>query len=279
MARMHTKLRIGRLEDGRLQRARAALCIWEGDWEPRGQTGSLSWRAQGDSGFMLVRAGAVVFKSPVLQHFFDCPFQFGACPDYSEQTDSAEDAAVCELAVQPGDVILAGSDGLWDNCYDEELLPLLPDGPEGAQQARMPQRPSCAFRLLVVSGCSPAGLLWCSPACSLGLYGVVQCSLVWAPKSVAAVGSLVAATHLLLPGGFCLLACRYLAHKLLCRRAAWSCMEPQVLHSCIAGIACLIRRRARSRGWRRSTRWTRASCRPTSWRPRGRALIYLSGRS
>ena len=53
---------------------------------------------------------------------------------HSEQTDSAEDAAVCELAVQPGDVILAGSDGLWDNCYDAELLPLLPEGPEGAQQ-------------------------------------------------------------------------------------------------------------------------------------------------
>ena len=90
--------------------------------------------AQGDSGFMLVRGGEVVFRSPVLQHFFDCPFQFGACPDYSEQTDSAEDAAVCELAVQPGDVILAGSDGLWDNCYDEELLPLLPEAPDGAQQ-------------------------------------------------------------------------------------------------------------------------------------------------
>ena len=30
---------------------------------------------QGDSGFMLVRGGEIVFKSPVLQHFFDCPFQ------------------------------------------------------------------------------------------------------------------------------------------------------------------------------------------------------------
>ena len=62
--------------------------------------------------------------------------QFGACPDYSESTDSAEDAAVCELAVQPGDVLLAGSDGLWDNCYDEELLRLLPASPEAAEQAR-----------------------------------------------------------------------------------------------------------------------------------------------
>ncbi|KAK9917857.1 hypothetical protein WJX75_008970 [Coccomyxa subellipsoidea] len=89
----------------------------------------------GDSGFMLVRDGEVVFKAPVLQHFFDCPLQFGACPDYSESTDTAEDAAVFELAVQPGDVLLAGSDGLWDNCYDSELLQLLPDRPEAVDQA------------------------------------------------------------------------------------------------------------------------------------------------
>ena len=91
-------------------------------------------RVQGDSGFMLVRDGEVVFKSPVLQHFFDCPLQFGACPDYSESTDTAEDAAVFELAVQPGDVLLAGSDGLWDNCYDSELMQLLPDRPEAVDQ-------------------------------------------------------------------------------------------------------------------------------------------------
>ena len=83
---------------------------------------------------MLVREGKVVYRSPVLQHFFDCPLQFGAVPDFSESTDSAEDAAVAELQVQPGDVLLAGSDGLWDNCYDAELLQLLPEQPHGAQQ-------------------------------------------------------------------------------------------------------------------------------------------------
>ncbi len=83
---------------------------------------------------MLVREGKIVYRSPVLQHFFDCPLQFGAVPDFSESTDNAEDAAVAELQVHPGDVLLAGSDGLWDNCYDPELLQLLPEQPEGAQQ-------------------------------------------------------------------------------------------------------------------------------------------------
>jgi hypothetical protein len=38
------------------------------------------------------------------------------------------------MQVQPGDVLLAGSDGLWDNCYESELLQLLPDRAEGAAQ-------------------------------------------------------------------------------------------------------------------------------------------------
>jgi hypothetical protein len=94
-------------------------------------------RPQGDSGFMLVRDGQVVFKSSVLQHFFDCPLQFGACPDFSESTDSAEDAAVFELAVQPGDILVAGSDGLWDNCYDTELMGLLPANADAVEQVRL----------------------------------------------------------------------------------------------------------------------------------------------
>ena len=98
---------------------------------------------QGDSGFMLVRDRKVVYRSPVLQHFFDCPLQFGAVPDFSESTDSAEDAAIAELQVQPGDVLLAGSDGLWDNCYDPELLQLLPEQPEGAQQVILQGLTSC----------------------------------------------------------------------------------------------------------------------------------------
>ncbi len=96
---------------------------------------------------MLVRDGEVVFKSPVLQHFFDCPLQFGACPDYSESTDTAEDAAVFELAVQPGDVLLAGSDGLWDNCYDSDLLQLLPDRAEAVDQVWCQWLHQCCRRL------------------------------------------------------------------------------------------------------------------------------------
>ena len=44
----------------------------------------------GDSGLLLLRGGAVVFRTPALQHFFDCPFQFAATPEHSEVTDTVE---------------------------------------------------------------------------------------------------------------------------------------------------------------------------------------------
>ena len=70
-------------------------------------------------------------------HCQDCPYQFGACPEFTGASDYAEDAAAFELPVQPGDVIVAGTDGLWDNVPEDDLLPLLPEAEEGALQARI----------------------------------------------------------------------------------------------------------------------------------------------
>lgn len=59
---------------------------------PRAYTPSFSPHrgVQGDSGFMLVRGGEVLMQSEPLQHFFDCPFQFGALPEHVSATDYAE---------------------------------------------------------------------------------------------------------------------------------------------------------------------------------------------
>ncbi len=48
----------------------------------------------GDSGLVLIRNGEIIFQTPALQHFFDCPYQMGAYPEYTDVTDSAEDAQV-----------------------------------------------------------------------------------------------------------------------------------------------------------------------------------------
>lgn len=74
----------------------------------------------GDSGFRVVRAGKVIFASPAQEHYFNCPYQLGFEP-LSEDTDTANDAEVFDIAVQPGDLVIAGSDGLFDNVFDEEI--------------------------------------------------------------------------------------------------------------------------------------------------------------
>uniref|UniRef100_A0A061QJK1 Protein phosphatase n=1 Tax=Tetraselmis sp. GSL018 TaxID=582737 RepID=A0A061QJK1_9CHLO len=75
----------------------------------------------GDSGFAVFRDGRAVFRSEPLQHYFDCPFQFGAYPEYVEMTDTPVDAQEYRLTIKPGDVVVMGSDGLWDNCFEEEI--------------------------------------------------------------------------------------------------------------------------------------------------------------
>ena len=53
-------------------------------------------------------------------HSFNCPFQL-ASAELWPQADSADDADVYEVDLQPGDIIVMGSDGLFDNMWDAEL--------------------------------------------------------------------------------------------------------------------------------------------------------------
>jgi protein phosphatase PTC7 len=63
---------------------------------------------QGDSGFIVVRNGKIAMRSSPKQHFFDCPLQFGAYPEFVDGTDTADDAEIFHLPVQPGDIVVAG---------------------------------------------------------------------------------------------------------------------------------------------------------------------------
>lgn len=55
---------------------------------------------QGDSGFLLVRGGKPLLRSEALQHFFDCPLQLGAYPEFTNATDSVDDAVLYNFEVQ-----------------------------------------------------------------------------------------------------------------------------------------------------------------------------------
>lgn len=73
----------------------------------------------GDCGTRVVRGGRVIFASEVQEHRFNQPYQLSS-PQY-HPGNVPEDAQRYSLAVQPGDVIIMGSDGLWDNLWDHEL--------------------------------------------------------------------------------------------------------------------------------------------------------------
>uniref|UniRef100_A0A0D6QZ40 Protein phosphatase n=1 Tax=Araucaria cunninghamii TaxID=56994 RepID=A0A0D6QZ40_ARACU len=71
----------------------------------------------GDSGFVVVRDGCTVFRSPVQQHDFNFTFQL----ESGDGSDLPSSAQVFTLQVAPGDVIIAGTDGLFDNLYNSEV--------------------------------------------------------------------------------------------------------------------------------------------------------------
>lgn len=77
----------------------------------------------GDCGTRVVRGGRVIFASEVQEHRFNQPYQLSS-PQY-HLGNVPEDAQRYSLAVQPGDVIIMGSDGLWDNLWDHELEELI----------------------------------------------------------------------------------------------------------------------------------------------------------
>jgi protein phosphatase PTC7 len=90
----------------------------------------------GDSGFVLVRDGAPAFQSPQQQHNFNFPYQLGSADGGA--SDHPQSAMRFELTVQPGDIIITGTDGLWDNVFAEEASTIVArckaqgDGPEAA---------------------------------------------------------------------------------------------------------------------------------------------------
>ncbi|MED6197387.1 hypothetical protein PIB30_056042 [Stylosanthes scabra] len=71
----------------------------------------------GDSGFMVIRDGCTVFRSPVQQHNFNFTYQL----ESGNNGDLPSSGQVFTIPVVPGDVIVAGTDGLFDNLYNNDI--------------------------------------------------------------------------------------------------------------------------------------------------------------
>lgn len=91
----------------------------------------------GDSGFMIVRLTPdakrvdLIFKSEEQQHSFNFPYQLGP-----QSRDKPDDADLLSVPIQHGDIIILGTDGLFDNIdatrickVIDTVLGLAGDGP------------------------------------------------------------------------------------------------------------------------------------------------------
>ena len=58
----------------------------------------------------------IVFRTDDQTHFFNCPFQIG-----TNSNDGPEKADQVELDVASGDVVVAATDGVFDNLFDEDV--------------------------------------------------------------------------------------------------------------------------------------------------------------
>lgn len=64
----------------------------------------------------------VIYRSEEMQHDFNYPYQLGRT-----SKDSISDVKRAEIAVKPNDVIILGSDGVFDNVYDDTMIQIISD--------------------------------------------------------------------------------------------------------------------------------------------------------
>lgn len=76
----------------------------------------------GDSSYMIIRGGKVHHKEEEQIHTFNTPYQLG---HDSAGADRASAAVLSSIVLQPGDVIIAGTDGLFDNLYTSRIIELV----------------------------------------------------------------------------------------------------------------------------------------------------------
>ncbi|KAJ1671014.1 hypothetical protein EV182_007867, partial [Spiromyces aspiralis] len=91
----------------------------------------------GDCGLTVVRQGDMIFRTEEQQHSFNYPYQLGT----GEHSDKPTDAQIFRLKVRRGDIIIVGTDGLFDNLFDEDILEevnrLLPPTLRGSGEPQM----------------------------------------------------------------------------------------------------------------------------------------------
>ncbi|KAL7097800.1 hypothetical protein ACP275_10G165700 [Erythranthe tilingii] len=77
----------------------------------------------GDSGFTVIRGGRTFYRSPVQQYGFNFPYQL----QKSSEDNGAEQAEEMVVEMESGDVVVAGTDGLFDNLFPDDIEKIVRD--------------------------------------------------------------------------------------------------------------------------------------------------------
>lgn len=72
----------------------------------------------GDCGLRIIRKGQIMFSTCPQEHYFDCPYQLSS----EVTTQTYLDAVVSNVKLMEKDIVVMGSDGLFDNVYDREIV-------------------------------------------------------------------------------------------------------------------------------------------------------------
>jgi len=80
----------------------------------------------GDSGFMVIRNEKILVESAEHQHEFNYPYQLGIGEDGKPHgKDRPEDAQVYRMQLEKGDIVVMGTDGLFDNLWPKQILSII----------------------------------------------------------------------------------------------------------------------------------------------------------
>lgn len=85
-----------------------------------GEDGYLRVLNVGDSKCIVVRDGQVVARSRELFHFYECPYQFS-----TDSPDKPSFGTRLNFELAKGDFVLMGSDGIFDNLFDEKIVEII----------------------------------------------------------------------------------------------------------------------------------------------------------
>ncbi|KAL8213911.1 hypothetical protein R6Q57_003360 [Mikania cordata] len=87
----------------------------------------------GDCGLRVIRKGQIIFSTFPQEHYFDCPYQLSS----EAVTQTYLDATVTSIDSMKGDIIVMGSDGLFDNVFDHEIVSTIAEHKDVVEMAKV----------------------------------------------------------------------------------------------------------------------------------------------